>query len=113
MATPLTRHFALEEFTASVTARDKGIDNTPDEAAVVAITRLARTLEVVRALISDVPITITLGFRCPELNAAVGGASNSARLDGLGPTSWRRTAACRTRSASRSGSTSRRCRSTS
>ena len=37
-------------------------------------------LESIRKICGDNPVIISFGYRCPELNEAVGGASNSAHL---------------------------------
>jgi hypothetical protein len=79
----LTEHFTLDEFTASDTANALGIDNRLDVEALRALIDLAEVMEQVRSALGDKPITITSGYRCPELNAAVGGATNSAHLYGL------------------------------
>jgi len=78
----LSEHFTLEEFTRSDTATARGIDNTPTEAALAELGKLADTLEQVRKLLGSNPVFISSGYRCPELNAAVGGAGNSAHLYG-------------------------------
>lgn len=78
----LSSHFTLEELTRSQTALRTGIDNTPTPTQIGQLQRLCETLlEPVRDLLG-VPLHIDSGFRCPTLNAAVGGASNSAHLDG-------------------------------
>ena len=79
----LTPNFKLVEFTHSDTAVMCGIDNTPNDQETVNLSRVAETLEMIRVLLGNKPITITSGFRCSELNAAVGGAYNSAHLYGL------------------------------
>jgi len=83
MTTQLTEHFFLNEFVASDTATACGIDNTPSEAIVANLTRLAEVLEEVRRILLDHPIHITSGYRCPELNDACGGAETSAHMSGL------------------------------
>ena len=83
MTTMLSPNFSLEEFLYSDTANACGIDNAPSEAIVANLTRLAEVLEEVRRILIDQPITITSGYRCPELNDACGGAENSAHLSGL------------------------------
>lgn len=83
MTTQLTEHFSLDELCASDTAAACGIDNTPGEAIVANLTRLAEVLEEVRRILLDQPILITSGYRCPALNEACGGAENSAHLSGL------------------------------
>jgi hypothetical protein len=81
--TMLTEHFTLEEFLYSDTAVACGIDNTPTDAIVQNLTRVAEVLEEVRRIVLDQPIFITSGYRCPDLNTACGGAANSAHLSGL------------------------------
>jgi len=83
MTTMLTENFSLEEFLYSDTAAACGIDNTPSEAIVANLTRLAEVLEEVRRILMDLPIHITSGYRCPELNDACGGAETSAHMSGL------------------------------
>jgi zinc D-Ala-D-Ala carboxypeptidase len=84
MPTPtrrLTPHFTLEEFCISQEAVRAGIDNTPPEAAIANLVRLAKMLERVRALLRK-PLYISSGFRSPELNTRVGGSAKSAHLEG-------------------------------
>jgi len=45
--------------------------------------RLAVLLERVRRLLGNTPILVSSGYRCPALNAAVGGSRTSAHLAGL------------------------------
>jgi len=77
----LTEHFDLEELTHSDVAERLGIDNTPSLETVARLTTLAMGLEKVRAFLGG-PILVSSGYRCPALNKAVGGARNSAHLDG-------------------------------
>lgn len=77
----LTDNFYLSEFTQSETAARKGIDNTPPDFAVNNLRRTAELLQQIRNKIGK-PITITSGFRCPELNVAIGGAKNSDHTRG-------------------------------
>ncbi|WP_175689711.1 D-Ala-D-Ala carboxypeptidase family metallohydrolase [Burkholderia anthina] len=79
----LTDHFALSEMTQSETASRRGIDNSPPLAIVENLKRTAQTLEQVRSLLGAKPILISSGYRSPALNKAVGGASNSAHVQGL------------------------------
>ena len=81
--TPLTEHFTLGEFVRSSKADTLGINNTPSEAVIVNLRRLARFNELVRLELGGVAMTISSDYRCPALNRIVGGASNSAHLDGL------------------------------
>ena len=80
--TQLTKHFSLEELIFSDTAVRKGIPNEPTYLVTQNLQRLAVVLEKVRFLLGDVPMSINSGFRCPKLNAAVGGAKTSAHLEG-------------------------------
>jgi zinc D-Ala-D-Ala carboxypeptidase len=79
----LTEHFSLAELTASATAAQQGIDNTPSAVIVKNLTRTAQILERVRVLLGSVPMRVSSGYRCPALNAAVGGVRDSAHLNGL------------------------------
>ena len=81
--TAMTEHFTLEEFTRSDTARILSIDNTPTPGVVANLRRLARFNELVRLELNGAAMVISSGYRCPALNRAVGGAANSAHLDGL------------------------------
>jgi zinc D-Ala-D-Ala carboxypeptidase len=79
----LSPHFTLAEFIASDTAAMRGIDNTPDSTVEAQLFDLANdTMEGVRSICGGNPVMISSGFRCPQLNSAVGGASNSAHLYG-------------------------------
>jgi hypothetical protein len=79
----LSPNFSLEEMIRSDTAQAEGIVNAPNWDCLVQMILLCNnTLEGIRKLLGDVPITITSGFRCGDLNEAVGGAENSAHLFG-------------------------------
>jgi zinc D-Ala-D-Ala carboxypeptidase len=77
----MSDHFALAEFLHSDTALACGVENLPTWEVVDNLVRLAEVMEQVRTILG-VPITISSGFRCPEVNAAVGGVSDSAHLFG-------------------------------
>ena len=77
----LSANFTLEEFTTSQEAARRGIENAPGEAALANLRRLANRLEAVRSVFGY-PIVISSGYRSPALNAAVGGAPNSAHMTG-------------------------------
>lgn len=72
----LTKNFTLEEFTKSVLAKNKGIDNTPNDVEEFYIKKLAEQLQKIRDAYKK-PIIISSGFRSEKLNKAVGGAKNS------------------------------------
>jgi zinc D-Ala-D-Ala carboxypeptidase len=78
----LTEHFTLAELTYSDTANSMGIDNTPDADGVEELTKTAELLEKIRDLCGGNPVFVSSGFRCPAVNSAVGGASNSAHVWG-------------------------------
>jgi hypothetical protein len=83
VSTSLTEHFTLEEFTRSDKARELRINNTPAPTIVANLRRLAKFNELVRLELKGAAMVISSGYRCPALNRAVGGAANSAHLDGL------------------------------
>ena len=76
------KYFTLSEFINSTTAKRLGIDNTPTFEVVDNLNKLADYLDVIREKVGK-PILISSGFRCPVLNKAVGGVSNSQHLKGL------------------------------
>lgn len=76
------KYFNLSEFLNSATAKRLGIDNTPTFEVVDNLNKLADYLDVIREKVGK-PILISSGFRCPALNKAVGGVSNSQHQKGL------------------------------
>ena len=78
----LTEHFKLEEFTHSLTADRLKIDNSVPADLMPNVKLTAIKLELVRKAL-DKAINITSGYRCPALNARVGGVSTSAHTKGL------------------------------
>jgi hypothetical protein len=78
----LSRYFTLARLVASDTARSCGIDNMPPDALLPNLRLLARGLDRVRLLLGH-PLEISSGYRCPELNAAVGGVPHSQHALGL------------------------------
>lgn len=78
----LTEHFTLEEFTHSDIANRLKIDNSIPAELMPNIHLTALKLELVRKALGQ-PIIITSGYRCPLLNARVGGVSTSAHTKGL------------------------------
>ena len=78
----LSEHFKLSEMLASETAEERHIPNTPRKDHIMAMQNLAvRCLEPTRQHFG-LPIQITSGFRSPDLNKAVKGATNSQHLEG-------------------------------
>lgn len=76
------KHFTFNEFQRSDVAERNGIDNTIPELAE------AHIVELVDILLDPLreawggPLTVTSGYRCPELNRAVGGSATSAHTAG-------------------------------
>ena len=78
----ITQHFTLEELCASSTAKSKGIKNQPGTQELINLTALCvAVLEPLRTWFGR-EIKIGSGYRCPFLNAAVGGVSNSQHIKG-------------------------------
>lgn len=78
----LTPHFKLSEFTKSSTASARGIPNVPNKEQVSNLKALCvEVLEPLRQWYGKT-IIIGSGFRCPALNKAVGGVSNSQHMKG-------------------------------
>ncbi len=78
----LTQHFSFAEFTASEKATRKGIDNSLPPDLEPAAFETARLLERIRDHLKhlagrDIPMFITSGYRCLELNREVGSADDS------------------------------------
>jgi len=72
----LSPNFSLEELVKSQTAIRKGINNTPNAEQIENLKLLCtHVLEDIHASLG--PISINSGFRCPELNEAIGGAATS------------------------------------
>lgn len=79
----LTDHFSLEELMASDSAARAGIDNSPPSSLMENMQTLAEGLEQVRTALGGLPIHVNSGYRCPALNARVGGAPDSRHMLGL------------------------------
>jgi len=78
----LSKHFKLEEFEKSMTATRKGIENKAGSGEIKNLTDLCYgVLEPVRAKF-DKPITITSGYRSPELCEAIGSKATSQHTKG-------------------------------
>ena len=79
----LSKHFTLEELTASQTASRFEIDNTPSPAVVDNLKRLCELiLEPVRDIVHK-PVQITSGYRCIALNRMIGSKDTSHHVLGL------------------------------
>ena len=78
----LTENFSLLELTKSQTAERKGIDNTPSPEHQENLKRLCvNVLQPVRDHFSKV-VTISSGYRSPELCTAIGSKSTSQHAKG-------------------------------
>jgi hypothetical protein len=83
MTTQLSHYFTLEEMIASDYARVHGIDNTPPEDVLYNLKhKTCFTLDYIREMLGC-PIHINSGYRCPAVNAGVGGSPTSAHTRGL------------------------------
>jgi len=77
----ITDHFAWEEMAFSQTAIRLGMDNIPDELKKQNIKWLCvKILEPIR--VKQGPVIVTSGYRCPELNKAIGGSATSQHCQG-------------------------------
>lgn len=74
----LTPHFSLEELTVT---EHRDIDNSAPDDVAARLVMTAQGLERIRSLAGKA-IVVSSGYRCPELNAAVGGAKNSQHMTG-------------------------------
>lgn len=82
MATRISKNFMLDELTASQTARQRRIANAPGVDEVCALCALVHhVLQPLRDAMQE-PIKIGSGYRCRQLNTAVGGVSNSQHMRG-------------------------------
>ena len=89
---PVMKYFTIEELCKSVTASIKNIDNTPTEEIKEHLTELViYLLDPIREAWAEYctkkgysvkGITVNSGYRCPKLNAEVGGAKTSAHMSG-------------------------------
>ena len=76
------QNFGLDVLCASQVAQQNGIDNRPPSALWPNLHALAWGLAQVEALLQQ-RLQINSGYRCPALNARVGGVPNSQHLTGL------------------------------
>ena len=82
MAIRISKNFTLEEFTASTTAKAKGITNVPSTQQMANLCALVHhVLQPLRDAMGH-EVKIGSGYRCPRLNQAVGGVSDSQHPNG-------------------------------
>jgi len=70
----LTEHFTLEELTHT---DHREFDNTPNDAELENIKRLAEFLEEVKTVLGGKPIMVNSAFRSKQVNDAVGSKDTS------------------------------------
>lgn len=76
------KHFTFQEFERSETAARLKIDNRMPEIAEAHVVELVdKLLDPLREAWGG-PLIVTSGYRCAELNRAVGGSATSAHLAG-------------------------------
>jgi len=78
----LTDNFTLAELTKSQTAERCGIDNNPDKEHIENLQKLCNNiLQPVRDYFQK-PVTISSGYRSPELSQKIGSSSRSQHCKG-------------------------------
>ena len=75
----LTEHFSLAELT---TTSYRQFDNTPNDAEMENLQKLAEFLEEVKALLDGKPIMINSAFRSKKVNDSVGSKDTSQHRTG-------------------------------
>lgn len=76
------KYFSIPELTTSQTAKEKGIDNTPNEQQTDNLIQLVgHVLDPLREAYGK-PIIVSSGFRSIELNTAIGGVKTSQHCKG-------------------------------
>ena len=84
----LSTHFTVEEFTQSDTATRMGINNDLPVELLATAKATADMMERIRAYLSDraaspIPIVVTSGYRCQQLNRAIGSSDSSDHIKAL------------------------------
>lgn len=78
----LSEYFSLSEMTVSETAARRGLKNAPVGKQLENLRDTAERLDTIRESLGH-PVTVTSGYRSPEVNASVGGSKTSAHCHGL------------------------------
>ena len=73
----LTPNFTLDELTASESAERNGWDNSPNDAELENLKRLADFLEQVKVVLGGKPVMINSAFRSKKVNDSVGSKDTS------------------------------------
>ena len=79
----IMKYFSIDEMVRSATAKKYGIDNRPSQDI---LNNLVLFIETVLDPIREdwgSPIIVSSGYRCPELNKAVGGVNTSGHMYGF------------------------------
>ena len=78
----ISKHISYKEGVYSITSIRRGIDNTPNDEQLNNMELIAENVfEPLRQYVGG-PIKINSFFRCPELNAAIGGSKTSQHCKG-------------------------------
>ena len=78
----MMRYFSISELCKSETADSHNIDNVPNEDTIKNLNTLVeKVLDPARETLGS-PITVTSGYRSPELNSAVRGSKTSQHMKG-------------------------------
>lgn len=75
----LSEHFTLKELTHT---DHREFDNTPNEAELANLVRLAEFMEQVKEVLGGKPIIVNSAFRSAEVNRAVGSTDKSQHRHG-------------------------------
>ena len=73
-------YFTLADFSRSSEASSRGIDNTPPKETLPAIKKMARKVLIPAIDHFGAPLRINSGYRCKEVNEAVGGSKTSQHM---------------------------------
>ena len=77
------KYFSIDEMVRSATAKKYGIDNRPSQDILNNLVLfIEKVLDPIREDWGS-PISVSSGYRCPELNAKVGGAKTSGHQYGF------------------------------
>lgn len=77
------KYFTIKELCKSSTAKQKGIDNTPNSEIVNNLEQLVEyILDPLRERYGK-PVKVNSGYRCPTLNKVVNGSKTSSHMKGL------------------------------
>lgn len=79
----MTKNFTIKELSSSFIALKNNINNKPPERLLSNLYLTACKLEEIRIAVGNKPIIITSGYRCEELNKAIGGSPTSDHINGL------------------------------